>query len=389
MSSNQGLLLIDEKVLTAKRLAFRNLVRLGFRLFARDDHSELSGLREDCIQQVARISGLQQTQENAVSLAQFLASLPEYFGKVLPDVFPPEKKATLESFLAHVALETKECISIVEDCNSWLLALRNLGADYLGRIVDVPVSMPATALSFDVDDKSMLDGAGAVTKQANGTPGRLIELCFNPVDFSFASYYSTLCVLSHEFWCHALSRIRVHQEISPMPAQEVWGCDPTDLWEEGWMDFVQSLILQSELDAIVGDPLHVAAFVENCPRFAIARNDPSRGQARSFGYRTALHFHRFLQQHFREADHFACLVRLSLEFNTIDCARDIKQDFVDAMSECFDLDPILTGTAESIREYQQALVDQQTRLHSMLAKSGAGTSRIDVILLLKLLKILQ
>jgi hypothetical protein len=50
-------------------------------------------------------------------------------------------------------------------------------------------------------------------------------------------------------------------KFSPAPAQEIWGCDPSDLWEEGWMDFVQSLILERELDGIVNDILHVHVFV--------------------------------------------------------------------------------------------------------------------------------
>src|SRR5258708_35135517 len=111
MTPKQGVVLQDEKILTAKRLVFRNLLRLGFGLFARDDHSEVSGLREDCLQQVLRISGMQQTKQSAVSLGQFLEFLPDHFDAALRPVFPPEKIARLAVFLAYLGLEANQCVS--------------------------------------------------------------------------------------------------------------------------------------------------------------------------------------------------------------------------------------------------------------------------------------
>src|SRR5579863_802578 len=120
MTPRQGLLLQDEKILTAKRLAFRNLWRLDRGLFVRDDHSEMADVHQDCLQQVSRISVMQQTKENSISLGEFLNCLPAYFEGALRNSFPAEKQAKLDMFLAHLGLEANQCVSIVDDCNCWL-----------------------------------------------------------------------------------------------------------------------------------------------------------------------------------------------------------------------------------------------------------------------------
>lgn len=388
MTPKQGLLLQDEKILTAKRLAFRNLWRLDRDLFVRDDHSEMKDVHQVCLQQVSIISVMQQTKENSVSLAEFLIGLPSYFERVLRNSFPPEKQAKLDMFLAHLGLEANQCVSIIDDCNCWLARLREHGADYLIRNVDVAVSIPATPLCFDVDDRPMLDAAGGKTTQQGDWAERIVELCFDPKEFSIRSYFSALCVLSHEFWCHSLSRLRVHPEIPAAAPQESWGCDPGDLWEEGWMDFVQSLILEWEIDGIVNDPMYVAAFFDNCGRFASSRNDPSCGHARSFGYRTAQHFYQFLRHSFRQTDHFACLVLLSLELNTIDCSSDLKKDFVAKVSECFNLDLAPTGTPQSMDELEQHLLRQKDSLFKVLEAAGAGRARINLLDLLRRMELI-
>ena len=138
MTPKQGLLLQDEKILTAKRLAFRNLWRLDRDLFVRDDHSEMKDVHQVCLQQVSIISVMQQTKENSVSLAEFLNGLPGYFERVLRNSFPPEKQAKLDMFLAQLGQEANQCVSIIDDCNCWLARLREHGADYLKGMSMLP-----------------------------------------------------------------------------------------------------------------------------------------------------------------------------------------------------------------------------------------------------------
>lgn len=160
-----------------------------------------------------------------------------------------------------------------------------------------------------------------------GTPVSDVSLCFAVARFDWPSYLASCYVLFHECFVHAFAEIA-----APGPARTA-SLDETDLFSEGWMDWIALRAMTRVLEAANDAVPYPDKFVRAGEALHLARSDPyqsfSDGAAtpasrlapfRYQGYRAADELERWLRGRGKRvrppgSSAWDALLQLSLDLN--------------------------------------------------------------------------
>jgi hypothetical protein len=372
----------EDWALTAKAAAYRAFALHEVELFA-------SGVGEEPaakVETLKLIQGIHALKLETPDGEAFFGEVGDHLSSSLKRLFSPDSLA-LNYFLDSFRSETQKFGSIRDEINSWLTALLTVSNTYF---TTADLIRPVLKLKCEIDRDLKL-GVSGKTEPNSGNlkeADRHIVLIFNPAAFDHESYFAIPYVLSHEFWCHGLSRwVRVQG-----PAADGWtGCSPLDSWEEGWMDYVQFQILKNQVTQVLPNPASLESLMVRYGNlYAVERYAGDELILRGNGYQAADSFHRFLNCREKylgidltssSADELFTL--LSLDLNSIECDAKIKQSFVKWVWAF--LNP---SQSEHWRRSDASLVAQRTALQQILAdninESLVKPKRLNVLKLLSL-----
>jgi hypothetical protein len=315
----------DEKVLTAKALAYEVLAQREQSLRKEGDDR----FRE-VDESIGSIETLPGAAEAQVSLNTFLGEALAYLDGRLTRTF--KKAGPVKSYLAHLQQTIKNPVSITTQCQQWLAALHAIGARYLKQYSLSPAAIPKMRLGMDVDSSCCLRGLSGKTEEEDKE--RTIWVYYTTKEFRLESYFAIPYILSHEFWCHGLSK-RCSGQKNPSEEPPVFGCSPKDAFEEGWMDFVQHQILSDEIRRIIGDGGLHPVFRRHCTGCYEERNDRAKRNDLYYGGLVAEYFLGFLGQwseHLGGMDARHLFYQLSLDLNALGCSGEAKGELVDELA---------------------------------------------------------
>jgi len=311
----------DEHVLTAKAMAFSVLEQHA--QFWTDEHLPLLAELEAAI---GTAELLRTAARENVALTTFLK---DYVGSIDTRVRPLVKKSPelFDAYLDNLQGAQSDWSPITQQADRWFDRLKIIGADYLQRFTTEKTKMPPIRLEQKVSPQHCtLRGLGGVTDEDKS--GRIITLFYDREAFGKHSFPSIPYILSHEFWCHGLSRLvaeetrnesppRVNnEEDSDMP----FGTDPANGFEEGWMDFVQLKILERELHRFTDIPQFEALFHSHSTSCQSERNSQHGNAVVRHGVTVAERFYSFLEQSFDSltvAELDAAFLGTSLDLNLL------------------------------------------------------------------------
>lgn len=311
----------DDALLTAKAIAFRTLSSLEKLLFVSSEGSEDHPARGTVLSAVSGFTSFKELQKPLISTPEFLSSVREHLvgtiaktcdnGRVVSDIF------------AHAFIsEAERYISIVAEIQRWMHDLTSFAMRYF---TGFEISIPTTMLQLRIDPYLNVAIGGVTVPTASG---REISLVINPTLFSISDYFSLPCVLSHEFWCHALSSIVIGRATDP--GEEWAGCRPNDIWEEGWMDFVQGETLISELSTFVSDsPALQFHFSRHSKAELSTRQSPGNSILLARGAGAAEALLRVLRQYYHKTGGDDLFLQLSVGLNALRCPEQFKVGFVE------------------------------------------------------------
>ncbi len=315
----------DEKVLTAKALAYEVLAQReqSLRKEGEDRFTEVD-------LSVRSIENLPGAGAAHVSLDRFLDEALEYLERRLTPVF--KKPAPVKAYLTQLQQTFKSPVRITTQCEQWLDALHGVGQHYLNEYSLSPSAIPKMQLRQDVDQTCRLRGLSGKTEEEDDQ--RTIWVYYATKEFRLESYFAIPYILSHEFWCHGLSK-RCSGEKNPSDQTTVFGCSPKDAFEEGWMDYVQHEILLAEISKIVGGYRLAPVFARHCTACYEDRNDRVHRNDLYYGTLVADYFLRFLEQLsavVRGIDARHLFYQFSLDLNALDCSSDAKGEVLDELA---------------------------------------------------------
>jgi hypothetical protein len=378
----------EEMALTAQAAAYRAFAQNERRLFSEQEGAESLPARSqvlNAIKALYAVSGLSGSDKEA-----FFEEIGDHLGSALRGFFEPGK-GSLKFFLDDYQSETLKYGSIKDEVNSWLNRLRAAASQYLSPKLTLDPSFPLIDTRLEIDE-SITRGISGKTEpniSDSRVSDRTIVLSFNPSQFTQESYFAIPYVLSHEFWCHCLSRW-----YRPSGEAEQWrGCDPHDPWEEGWMDFMQTHLLRSKIvnETDAGATIE-SLFVKSCNQYSAARYEGGAHIERGLGYRAAERFLRFLITRERllfddcgDTSVEDIFVKLSLDMNGLDIAPKLKRQFATWTLDFLDLDQLSqNGAAQS----DQLLIQKRKALTEIIARNiEQDPAKIKSLNVLKLLSL--
>jgi len=310
----------DLKILTAKAVCFRTVVRLEEKLFTNDQGSESLAIRSRVLSILSDLELFAAAKIKDSEIASFLEDLAKTLEYLLGLYI--ENPLIRDEFIRTFRDEATSYRSIRQDLESWLQAMLQYARHYFE---DSPCSLPNIQLVLgapELRDPPQTESLSAVTHWTES--GRQITLFLRSDSMDFESFFQIPYLLSHEFWCHALSNICEGIEGSvPVPWR---GCDPQDAWEEGWMDHVQRLILLASDFPM--PPHHLPCLVSPLYRassqYEHARSDPSNGIHRSYGWSAAVLSASFFRQYFAAFKPDELLLDFSVKLNILKCLPERK-----------------------------------------------------------------
>jgi hypothetical protein len=351
---------VDEKTLTAKAVAFRVLSRHQFNWDKELD--ALGKLKES----IVAAGTLHKAEHANVGVPGFLR---EHFAYIETSVSPllAKKSPLLGAYLSDLSEAHKRWISIAAEAEQWLRNIEALGTDYLKRYTMRKVKFPKTRLYQQVSaDDCALRGLGGLTLEENAE--RIIWLFYDAQTFHLASYFSIPYVLSHEFWCHALSRLD-SAETTKKRTEEIFGTDPSNTFEEGWMDYVHIEILLREMPRIIGSELDETYFDDHSRTSHESRTNKPGTIAAHHGYLVARRFHSFLEQNrnrLKIQDPWEVFLQLSLDLNLLPGDPDPKSYSVAELGNRLGISALGEKARASVsRKMAQSLLAK----HEALAKT--------------------
>jgi hypothetical protein len=317
------LTLTDEKILTAKALAFDVFV-LHERVWL-TDHAEAVERLEQFID---GFGSLAVASDSTVDLEEFLnhgiAFIETSLGPVLGDDSP-----LLAAYVSHLKQSRKKWCPISTQAEQWLGSMLELGRKYLDQCSRREVTVPKVRLYSDMQEKSSpLQGLGGKTDEEGGE--RVIWIFYFPPHFRLESYFSIPYVLSHELWCHVLSGLASGGGRTKGKS-EIFGCSPRNIFEEGWMDYVQFKILEKEMETVLGESGRIAAFQDRSEAFHQLRNSRAGYRPVRYGALAARQFHGFLElyaEQLKVSDPDALFFQISIDLNLLQGLTDAKCDLV-------------------------------------------------------------
>ena len=233
----------------------------------------------------------------------------------------------------------------------------------------------------------LIPAVSAVTHSTTGG-GRQITIYLKSDSLDFESYFKIPSLLSHEFWCHALANLA---NLTPGQERSTWrGCDPQNPWEEGWMDFVQNLILRASDFPL--PPGHLPCLTPPLYRAStlneVLRADPANGIQRAAGWNSAMFVMSFFRQYYSRFRPDDLLIDLSLKLNAINELPEKKTRVVAFFRKY--LAPPDFG-ADAAVSYDRNMVGRRNELFRLLApvldfRADGRSVSIDVAKLLKIVE---
>jgi len=381
----------DEHVLTAKAMAFSVLARHSHLWI--DEHLPLLSELETVI---GKAELLRKVARENVALPTFLK---DYVGNIESTVGPLVKNSPqlFEGYLADLQGIRPEWPPISQQVERWFDNLKTIGADYLKHSTTEKPKLPPIHLEQKVSPEDCtLRGLGAATNEDRG--GRIITLFYDREAFGKESFLSIPYMLSHEFWCHGLSRLAAkktgkgkrREEDDEGEDDEPFGTDPSNGFEEGWMDFVQLEILGRELRPFIGMPSFEALFHSHSAGCQVQRNAQKGNAVISHGVSVADRFYTFLEQSFdglSVKELTSVFLQTSLDLNLLSNRLGDKPGLVINLGHKLGVSAASERVRpEVMRDRDLAIVSMREQLRldlsSMLTKTG-----FPAIDLLKLLKI--
>jgi hypothetical protein len=315
----------DEKVLTAKAIAYEALA-------GREQSLRREG--EDRFQEVDSSIGSIETLKRAglahISLDKFLQDAVDYLDARLTPTF--EDPAALKAYIAHLKLVIRKPVSLTKQCQKWFAEMQTIGERYLKQYSLSLDTLPKMQLGLEVYRDCRLRGLSGKTDEKDGE--RVICVYYATKKFSFESYFAIPYILSHEFWCHGLSK-RCSGQRNLAEEKLAFGCSPRDAFEEGWMDSVQHRILLAEMERILGSSRLLPHFERHCTACYTERNDRATRSGLYYGTLVADYFWNFLEQWAIElgnVDARHLFFQLSLDINALDYPAEAKGELVDVLA---------------------------------------------------------
>jgi len=299
--------LVDEKTLTAKALAYDVL--------ARQEPNWLSE-RPDAVknleQSIGGLSALAGASDAKVTLSKFLeqgiAHIESSLGLVIG-----RSSRLLVDYVGEMDRSLKTWPPLSKQSQAWLRSIHALGVRYLDQHTLKKEAAPRPNLFQDVKPEVCRLGALAgVTEEEHAQ--RIIWIYYHPEEFKLESYFALPYVVSHEFWCHVLSRL------PPGRGGGTFGCSSRHFFEEGWMDHVQLEILKREMVPILGGYERAGTFEWHCEAFHHLRNNRSGYRPVLHGVQVARQFQAFLHQYRDElgiGDADVAFFQVSLDLNLL------------------------------------------------------------------------
>lgn len=349
----------DLRLLTAKAISFRTLVR-----FEASDHTKLgSEARKTLLWNLTHLQSFAASDANDQDLSAALEAIAQALDILLRLSFDAQQ---VKAFVDHFRREAAHYGTIHDELQSWIESMRQYSIRYLPFISTVRSEVSLGAPEWW--DPPLQAPISAVTHAVD--VGRQITLYLNSKMLDFDGYFEIPGILSHEFWCHSLSSIQPADGDDAEPY--VWcGCDPEDSWEEGWMDFIQNLVLRSTDFPIPGNyyswllpPFHKA-----CNGYEAQRADPAMGYERSRGWGAALHAQKFFRQYYSAYSPDDLLIEFSVKINIFNKLPEVKRRVVDFF---------LKHLAYPERDQSvQASLDQLVRGRKELAELLSASVRVD------------
>jgi hypothetical protein len=311
----------DEHVVTAKAMAFSVLAR--HEQFWTDEQLPLLAELETTI---GRAELLRKVARENVALQTFLE---DFVANIESSVGPLVKKSPqpFDAYLSELQSVRNDWPPIAQQVQRWFDNLKAIGTDYLERFTTEKPKLPPIRLEQSASpEHCTLRGIGGVTDEDGD--GRCITLFYDRETFGKESFLSIPYVLSHEFWCHGLSRLvskktgteEQREEDEEGESDELFGTDPSNGFEEGWMDFVQLEILGTELRRFIGMPPFEALFHSRSASCQSERNSKKGNAVISHGVTVADRFYTFLEQSFDDLtarELKSVFLRTSLDLNLL------------------------------------------------------------------------
>jgi hypothetical protein len=369
---------VDEKTLTAKAMAFSVLLKHEHR-WSKEEPGALLRLEESI-----RAAGVLQGASTAsVGLPVFLKEHRDYIrSTVAPLVAKPS--ALLDPLLDDLDGVGRNFVPLSKQAERWLANIQTVGNEYLKRHATRKVKLPRIHLYHEANPSNCaLRGLGGVTHEENGE--RIIWLSYDPERFGRDTYFSIPYVLSHEFWCHAISRLPLKKGAD---RTSVFGADPANAFEEGWMDYIQLGIFQRELSRIVATDL--VHFDDHAESFHHERNRQPGNQFVHLGVMAAKRFEALLDQHEREwglSDSTSTFLQASLDLNLLPDHEDAKSDLVVELAGHLGVSAPEEGTRLALARDRDRLLEAKRRALAAGIKRALSKGNLDPVDFIKLLKI--
>lgn len=305
----------DLTILTAKAVGFRTIVRHE----ALDRRKESEIVRRKFLTTLLNLESLAVTDRNNLEIGSVLEEIAQSFEILLP-VYHSDPEV-LEIIIGTFRKEAVDYISIERELADWLQSMLEYSRRYLSssspqitiflgapELYDPPLDAPASAETRAIDS------------------GRQITLYLRSNCLGLDSYFEIPGLLSHEFWCHSLSNFAL---LSVGDGCVPWtGSDPEDPWEEGWMDFVQNMILRSHDFPLPNSTCSIPYLHRATKEYESRRMEPHNGPIRSWGWGVALLVRRFFHQHYAKSDADDLFVELSVKLNFINILPKRKRSVV-------------------------------------------------------------
>lgn len=256
----------------------------------------------------------------------------------------------------------------------WIERLISVGKEYTG-LSSVHCAVPRISVSHDLlPDKSVKRFEGRT--ESLDYQSCKITCFFHLFNFELPDYFSIPSVLSHEFWCHCLSRLLP----TTGSTEGGEGCNPIDVFEEGWMEYVAKVILDSAIDRVLNPGDDAPTFAHYCEVRTRQRLDSS--PSRLFGFRAAYALHNFLVQNCEEirTDPNEVFMQVSLDLNALNCSMSVKAEFVDGIAKS--LQSGVTALPLEATHLEKSLVVGRDHLQTVII-SSLESGKCNVTRLLK------
>lgn len=309
----------DEKSVGFKVIACRAITQSAA-LFEDKDGGEQNDARANVIKHAdtLAVQAAKSSESLEATLDALVKSLSTYAFSILPLASDENKQAFDEFLLSEVANHRGISVQL----SLWKNRVKEIAVSLyplLGSLIPGPrielIASPGQ--DFPVGAKT------------SSTPeGRAITITIDTKKFGSENYFALPYLLSHEFWCHVLAN---HVPDSRLSLKCWAGCSPNNLWEEGWMDYLQSEFLRYHLAEIVGEEPSVilGSFSRACASYGNERLSQQNGLQKSTGADDAAMFLRFAYANYGFERAWNLFLGMSVSVSLLQCEPMVKRGIAD------------------------------------------------------------